>query len=387
MAYTSALSASGGKPPYTWYFISGTLPPGLAGASSGNVSGTVVAATATGNYIFTAQVQDSSGTATTSSFVLPVNAPTGAVCNNISFNVAGSSSPLTPISDLGSNTYLGSTGGLYGNGSNDRPASHDAAGVATANTIVPLDAYGNPDPVNGSMVLLSIGTSDAEFPFRQFISTATADPLRNPRLQFINGAQGSETAKKMADPTSAYWSTIVNFFLPQAGFTPNQVVAAWVDILNSNPSGVYPGDMVLLQSQLESIAQNLHTKFPNLKLAYFSSAYYSGYSNGLSITDPEPYAYESAFPVRNAILDQINGSPALNYDPKAGAVLAPWMAWGPYLWANGLLPRSDGLLWGCQDFMSDGVHPTNPAGRVKITSYLLNFFKTDPTTAPWFLAH
>ena len=29
------------------------------------------------------------------------------------------------------------------------------------------------------------------------------------------------------------------------------------------------------------------------------------------------------------------------------------MAWGPYLWADGEVPRSDGLQWFCSDFASD----------------------------------
>ena len=35
---------------------------------------------------------------------------------------------LTPLTDLGGNTYLGSRGGLYPDGSNRRPTEHEAAG-------------------------------------------------------------------------------------------------------------------------------------------------------------------------------------------------------------------------------------------------------------------
>ena len=61
----------------------------------------------------------------------------------------------------------------------------------------------------------------------------------------------------------------------------------------------------------------------------------------------EPYAYESAFAVRGMIQDQINGVAAMNYNPANGPVVAPWVAWGPYIWANGLLARRDGLTWPC----------------------------------------
>jgi Putative Ig domain len=59
-AYSSALTASGGVPPYT-FASSGSLPPGLTlNSSSGVLSGTPSAA---GTFSFTGQVTDSTGTA------------------------------------------------------------------------------------------------------------------------------------------------------------------------------------------------------------------------------------------------------------------------------------------------------------------------------------
>jgi hypothetical protein len=36
---------------------------------------------------------------------------------------------------------------------------------------------------------------------------------------------------------------------------------------------------------------------------------------------------------------------------------------------------------------ADGVHPAKPVGWQKDANILLNFFKSDNTTTPWFLAH
>ncbi len=85
----------------------------------------------------------------------------------------------------------------------------------------------------------------------------------------------------------------------------------------------------------------------------------TGYSNGVYNLYHEPYAYEAGFGTKLAIHDQINGNANLNFDPSKGSVLAPWMAWGPYYWANGLLPRADGLVWSCQDSLFDGTHPSS----------------------------
>lgn len=87
------------------------------------------------------------------------------------------------------------------------------------------------------------------------------------------------------------------------------------------------------------------------------------------------------------IQDQINGVAAMNYNPANGPVLAPWVAWGAYTWANGMLARSDGQVWTCQDLEADGTHTSQPGGGTeRVSNMLMNFMKTNDATAPWFLA-
>jgi hypothetical protein len=384
-AYQATLAAVGASGSVTWSLASGSsLPSGLTLSSSGLISGTLASSVATGNYTFTVQATDSHSTAS-SALTLPVYLTTGANCNNISWNVAGSTTPLAPISDLGTGYYLGEQGGLYAAGSNTRPSDDDSYGVGLARAIGPLDSNGNPSPT-GKYVLVGIGLSATQQPFDEFVALAGEDPSLNSNLVIVNGATGGATAKLLSDPTNAYWTAISNNYLPNAGVTKNQVVAAWISDVDGGPTGTFPSDTTNLQSELESIAQNLLIVFPNIKLAYYSSLNYTGYSNGVANLDPEPYAYEAGFAVKNAIQDQLNGDPALNYNPALGPVTAPWMSWGAYYWTNGMLPRSDGLVWTCQDAKSDGTHPSNPVGRIKVSTQLLNFFKTDDTTTPWFLA-
>ena len=70
----------------------------------------------------------------------------------------------------------------------------------------------------------------------------------------------------------------------------------------------------------------------------------------------------------------------LNYNTTV-----PWLAWGPYLWADGINPRSDGLTWQPTDFEIDGTHP-DTQGETKVGGLLLTFFKTDARAACWFLS-
>jgi hypothetical protein len=80
----------------------------------------------------------------------------------------------------------------------------------------------------------------------------------------------------------------------------------------------------------------------------------------------------------------VKGGPALNYDAKKGAVVAPVLLWGPYLWADGATPRKDGLTWRRSDYSKDGLHP-DAAGQQKAVEQMISFFKNDPNARPWFV--
>lgn len=388
--YQANLRATGGKAPYSWTLATGSiLPAGLSLSSAGLISGSIASSVGVGNHTFTAQVTDSSSIKEKASkpFTLPVAAYSGYKnCNNISVNAGDGSGPIVPISDLGTNWYLGAEeGGLYANGSNRDDSGHDAYGRSAAAAIVPLDANGNYSPT-GKYVFISVGLSLAQQPFGEFVDLVNTDPSKNPSLVIVDGATGGATAALLASASNNFWNAIVYDYLPNAGVTANQVVGAWILDVDGGPSGTFPSDMTNLQSQLQSIAQNLQVKFPNIKLAYYSSVNYTGYSDGAANLDPEPYGYENGMAVKNAIQDQISGDPNMNFNPANGTVMAPWIAWGPYYWANGMIPRSDGLVWSCQDLDVDGTHPSNPMGRIKVSTQLLNFLKTDDTASKWFLA-
>lgn len=386
-AYQASLTTSGGTSPFTFVLASGsTLPSGLSLSSTGLISGTLSGSVGTGTYSFTIKVTDARSGTSSKAFTLAVAAKTGAACNTIFFDVPSTSTPLTALNDLATGTYQGSEGGLYPNGSDVRPAQTDADAVTFGSQITALNSNGLPDP-NGVYVLLGVGESTALDEFGQFVSLANADPSKNKKLVIVNGAQGGATPFQLTSTTSAYWNTILNNYLVNSNVTAKQVVAAWIEDTDGIASGMFPSDVTTLQSEYETVARDLHTLFPNLTIAYFSSRFYAGYSNGISTVNPEPYAYEVSFAVKWAIQDQINGVNNLNYKSSNGTVVAPLMIWGPYYWSNGLLGRRDGLVWTCQDLSKDGTHPSNPIGQQKVANQLLEYFKSDTSTTPWFLQH
>lgn len=292
-------------------------------------------------------------------------------------------SKLKPLSELGTEKYLGHEGGLYPGGKNERPADHEKAGLALAKQVRPLNPDGKPDP-DGKIVLLSIGMSNTSQASQAFGELLSKDADRNPKLVFVNGAQGGMTAKAIQNPNDGatgtkYWG-VVEQRLKAAGATAAQVQAVWIKQADAGPSQGFPKYAETLSTELEAIARVVAERFPNAKLAFLSSRTYGGYATtGLN---PEPYAYESAFSVRWLIERQLKGEAGLNYDPSKGSVKSPWLSWGPYLWANGTTKRADGLFYEKDDFGADGTHPSR-AGQEKVGGELLKFFKDDPTTRPW----
>ena len=284
----------------------------------------------------------------------------------------------TPIDDLGTGTYAGFQGGLYPGGSNVRPAAHLAAGLAETAFIVPRDATGAPS-VGGKIVFMSIGMSNTNNEWTQFIPLALSDPLKRPEVVVVQGAQGGQAAQIIASAAAPYWS-FVDGQVTAAGCTNAQVQAIWLKEAHSNPSGGFPAESLALQADLTSILQILRTKFVNLRAVYLSSRIYAGYTT--TTLSPETYAYEGGFAAKWTIEAQITGAPALNFDSSLGPVLSSWVTWGPYLWADGIVPRSDGLTWLCSDYISDGTHP-NVVGSLKVANRILAMCDTDPTTA-WY---
>jgi lysophospholipase L1-like esterase len=164
--------------------------------------------------------------------------------------------------------------------------------------------------------------------------------------------------------------------LAAAKVSPRQVQVAWVKLANKGPSGSLEEHGRKLERDSLAVAQNAREKFPNLRIAYLGSRTYGGYASGG--LNPEPYAYESAFPARWLIQRQVQG------DAELASGKAPMLLWGPYLWAEGPKGRKiDALVWERSDFVGNGVHPSD-TGRQKVAELLLGFLTTDPLAKSWF---
>ena len=296
-------------------------------------------------------------------------------------NPARESTGMVPLPDLGKGRYKGEQGGLYPGGANVPPSAHRQAGLRLSREITPLDRDGRKSS-SGLIVLLSIGMSNTTQESRSFRAIAKADQELNPKMLFVDGAEGAQTAAAIASPAAKYWRTVAAR-LKEVEVTAAQVQVVWLKEADPAPKEPFPAEVKKMQAELVNVLHILHDMFPNLKIAYLSSRIYGGWA--ASPLNPEPHAYEEGFAVKWLIADQIAGKPELNYDPAKGVVQSPWIAWGPYLWADGLKGRKDGkVLWKREDLGPDGTHPSM-LGRVKVAHLLMDFLKQDETSRPWFM--
>lgn len=306
---------------------------------------------------------------------------------------------LTPLPELGSDLYLGLYPGGFYPGGNQPPPPYAAEGRARARAVGPLDAAGLPDP-GGAFAVLSIGMSNATQEFCgpggggpcnpwTFMGQAAAHPgVRPGGMAIVNGARGGQHTALWDAPDDANYDRVRDELLTPAGLTEAQVAAVWVKLANPQPALSLPdpgADAFGLVAGLGNVARALAVRYPNLRLAFFTSRIYAGYAS--TALNPEPYAYESGFAVKWLIEAQIEQMAGGGADPLAGdldwGTAAPWLGWGPYPWADGLVPRADGLTWECADFQGDGTHPAQAAEQ-KVGTMLLDFFLHSPFAAPWF---
>ncbi len=317
----------------------------------------------------------------------------------------GPDTTALPLTQLGTHTYLGFGGGLYDAGSDAAPADHATIGATRARNIRPLNAQGTP-AAGGKVVLLSIGMSNTSQEFcgvdvtvncvaGSFMAQAMADgAVTRSALVLVNGAQGGRDAIEWTSASSAPYNVVREERLATMGVTEKQVQVAWLLEATKRPTVSLPAanaDAFALETNLGLIVRALSVRYPNLQQVYISNRIYGGYAT--TAENPEPYAYETGFAVKWLVQAQIsqmrNGGHVV--DARAGDLnynsVAPWIAWGPDMWAAGTTPRLDGLTWQPSDFKSDGTHPSVESGVPKAGGLLLRFFTSSPTTSCWFLAN
>ena len=134
------------------------------------------------------------------------------------------------------------------------------------------------------------------------------------------------------------------------------------------------------------MARFAKSRYPSILQLFVHSRIYGGYA--LTNLNPEPFAYEYGFATKWLVNAQIAQMRTGKIDPTAGDlsyIVAPWIAWGPYFWASGAMPRNDGLAWLASDYSpKDLTHP-GASGVTKVADQMMYWYLSSPYT-PWFRA-
>lgn len=377
-----------------------------------------------------ATVQDKGGaspglvTAVASSGTTTITGTFNGLQQSTTVTIAANAKPIDVMDMKSTDSYLGYQGGLYENSSDTVPSVHDTSGLAAAAAIHPLDQNGN-QSVNGAVVFLGIGMSNATEEFSAFASTAAGDGgVNHTTLAIEDGASGAATAcywtvaqgqttvcpnakgplldnqydrvrdTVLATATGAPSAPAGCGTTSNPCLTEKQVQVLWIKNANPRPgpagtpslcgcAGDSASEAILYESQMGQMIRAAKSRYPNLKQVFLATRIYAGYAtDGLN---PEPYAYEYGYSAKWLIEAQVQQERGNAADPVAGDMsltTAAWTAWGTYIWADGATPRSDGLDWVQNDFQSDGTHP-GPSGTTKVVDQLMGFFKGS-TYTPWF---
>ena len=87
---------------------------------------------------------------------------------------------LVPLTDMGRRRYRGQRGGLYPFGRNRPSPAYQRQGLAAARRVRPVD---------GKIVVLSIGMSNTTQEFSTWLPISNADPQRSGAVVVVDGAQ------------------------------------------------------------------------------------------------------------------------------------------------------------------------------------------------------
>lgn len=310
------------------------------------------------------------------------------------------SAPTEPASVSISSVAISDLNSLYPGG-NGVPALHASLGLVQVRRVTPLLVSGAAatPAAGGRIVFLGLGFSNMT---QEWCTTGGLDGVSCSAwtlmgqarvharvktaaqgLRFFNGARSAQTIPTWDDP-SEYNYDRLDSLLAARGLGPRQVQAVVLKVANSKPvlSLPSPGaDAYDLARRTGSALRALRVRFPNLRVVFLLSRSYGGYAT--STTNPEPFAYEGGVAIQRVIAAQVKQEQTGTVDSLVGDLSqAPFTVWGPYLWADGMHPRHDGLTWARTDFEADGLHPSQ-AGERKIGTLMLNYFLASPYSGCW----
>jgi len=222
---------------------------------------------------------------------------------------------------------------------------------------------------NGRIVVIAISMSNGNLEFGRFIDLYANDPEVSEAVALVNCARGGNALERWLEKQSL-WDDCKDKVVA-AGFTLDQIKVVWAKDADqfTDHGRTLPdpaADYFDLVTNISGLSERIGEEFPSVQAVFHSSRIYAGYvSPARQAARGEPISYEGGLAV-NAAIERW----------KAGELPdAPWIGWGPYLWANATTPNASGLVWLPEDFRDGGVDPhPSDAGQTKVADALHAFF-------------
>lgn len=256
----------------------------------------------------------------------------------------GPTPSLVPL-DMMEGTYHGLPGGLLDNG---------------APTVTPAD---------GRIVIIAISMSNGNLEFARFMELYGGHPDVAPEIGLVNCARGGNALERWLE-LQILWDDCRDRILA-AGFTPDQVRVVWAKDANqfTDHGRTLPdagADYYDLVANISALSERIGAEFPSVQAVFHTSRIYAGYAEErLQASRGEPISYEGGLAV-NAVIERWQSGELPG---------APWIGWGPYLWANAATPNAAGVFWLPEDFRDGGLnHHPSEAGQTKVADALHEFF-------------
>jgi len=258
----------------------------------------------------------------------------------------GSTNQMIALDMMGPNdTYYGLTGGLIDNG------------IPTVTA------------TNGKIVIVAISMSNGLQEFDRFIALYEGHPDIAAQVEFVNCAVAGNALENWLSEQTLWTKCKDNI---EKNYSLDQVKVIWAKNADQfTADGITlpdpAADYYDLVNNIGALAQKIGDEFPGVQAIFNTSRIYGGYViEDKQAARGEPISYEGGFATNTAIEKW-----------KAGELPgAPWMGWGPYLWANSLTPNGSGIFWATSDFQGangENQHPSEQ-GATKVADALHDFF-------------
>ncbi len=220
-------------------------------------------------------------------------------------------------------------------------------------------------PVDGRIVIVAISMSNGRLEFDRFIELYRNHVSVSPAIGLVNCARGGNALERWVAQQDL-WDDCKSA-VRAAGFRPEQVRVVWAKNANqfTDHGRTLPhpeADYHDLVSNITTLSRRVRQEIPSVQAVFHSSRIYGGYVAAARMgSRGEPISFEGGLAI-NAVIEK----------QKRGELTdAPWIGWGPYLWADGRTPNGAGLSWEPADFQDGGTdpHPT-ATGQTKVADAL-----------------